>query len=69
MDKVSMLHFNVSFLRYQAKCVIRSYLTFDDVINFEIFLESTSIAMAEREKKRGRGKYKNLNIFRTKRDF
>ena len=41
----------------------------DDVINFKIFLGSTSKAMADREKKRGRQKYKNLNISRTKRAF
>ena len=34
-----------------------------------IYLESTSKAMADREKKRGRWKYKNLNILRTKRAF
>ena len=39
----------------------------DDIINFKIFLESTSKAMADREKNRGRRKYKNLNISRTKR--
>ena len=36
--------------------------TVDDDINFKIFLESTSKAMADKEKKRGRPKYKNLNI-------
>ena len=34
---------------------------------FEIFLGSTSTAMADRSKKRGRQRYKNLNISRTKR--
>ena len=47
----------ISFSRYQTKRVI---------INFKIFLGSTSKAMADREKKRGRRKYKNLNIPRTK---
>ena len=37
--------------------------------NLKIYLRSTSKAMADREKKRGRRKYKNLNISRTKRDF
>ena len=41
----------------------------DDVINFKIYLQATSKAMADREKKRGRRKYKNLNISRTKRAF
>ena len=43
--------------------------TVNDVINFKIFLGSSSEAMADREKKRGRKKYKNLNILRTKRAF
>ena len=33
------------------------------IINFKIYLGSSSQAMADREKKRGRWKYKNLNIF------
>ena len=48
---------------------VTKLLTVDDVINFKIFLESTSKAMADREKKRGRRKYKNLNISRMKRAF
>ena len=35
----------------------------------KIFPESTTNAMADREKKWGRQKYKNLNISRTKRAF
>ena len=35
-------------------------------LNFEIYLLSTSKAMADREKKRGRWKYRNLNISRMK---
>ena len=38
-------------------------------MNIKIFLESTSKAMADKEKKRGRRKYKNLNISRPKRAF
>ena len=41
----------------------------DDVINFKIYLGSSSQAMADREKKRGKWKYKNLNISRTKKAF
>ena len=41
----------------------------DDVMNFKIYLRSTSKAMADREKKRGTQKYKNLNVSRTKRAF
>ena len=56
-----------SFLRYQIKCVINFLLrAVDDVINFEIYLQTTSKANGW-EKKRGRWKYKNLNISRTKR--
>ena len=59
------------FLSQDIKQNVRllgSYLD-SDVINFKIFIESTSQAMADREKKRGRRKYKNLNISRTKRAF
>ena len=40
------------FSRYQTKCVIKSYLSVDDVINFNIYLGSTSKEMVDREKKR-----------------
>ena len=50
-------------------CYYVLILTDDDIINFRISLESNSNAMADREKKRGRRKYKNLNISRTKRVF
>ena len=46
-----------------------SYLEVDDIKNFKIFLESTSKAITDRGKKRGRGKYKTLDISRTKRAF
>ena len=65
MDKVSVSYF-FSFPRYQTKCVIK---TVDDDINSKIYLGSTSKAIADREKKRGRWKYKNLNILRMKRAF
>ena len=35
-------------------------------MNFKIYLRSSSKAMADREKKRGRRNYENLNISRTK---
>ena len=56
MDKVSMSHLT-SFSRYQTKCAV----TVDDITNFKIFLGSNSKAMADREKKGGRQKYKNSN--------
>ena len=40
-----------------------------DVINFKIYLGSSSKALADSEKKEGRWKYKNLNISRKKRAF
>ena len=45
--------------------LLSSYLD----INFKIYLVSSSKAMADGEKKKGRWKYKNLNISRTKRAF
>ena len=38
-------------------------------INFKIYLGSTSKAITDREKNRGRWKYKNLNISGMKRAF
>ena len=35
----------------------------------EIYLPATSMAIADRKKKRGKQKYKNLNISRTKSAF
>ena len=49
--------------------LLSPYLDSNDITNFEISLESTFKAMADRGKKRGRQKYKNLNISRTKRAF
>ena len=43
--------------------------TVDGVMNFKIYLGSTAKAMADREKKRCRPKYKNLNISRMKGAF
>ena len=60
----------ISFSRNQRKCVIK--FLFRQLMTswtFEILLRSTSRAMADRGKKRGRQKYKNLNISGTKRAF
>ena len=43
--------------------------TIDDVMNFKIYLQSSSKAMADRQNKSEEKKYKNLNIFRTRRAF
>ena len=43
--------------------------TTNDVINFKIDLRSSYKAMTDKVKKRGRRKYKNLNISRTKKAF
>ena len=56
------------FPKISNKMLLSSYLV-DNVINLKIFLGSTSQAMADSRKKRGRRKYKNLNILRTKRAF
>ena len=40
-----------------------------DIINFKIYLGSSSKAMADREKKRGGWKHKKLNISRIKTAF
>ena len=70
MDKVSMSHL-IFFSRYQTKCVIkflfRQLMT--QIISFKILLGLTSKAMADREKKKGRQKYKKLNISRMKELF
>ena len=69
MDEVSVSYL-FSFPRYQIKCVNKFLVKkVDDVINFEIYLQTTSKHMADREKKRGRRKYKNLNMSRKKRAF
>ena len=59
-----MSHF-ISFSIYQTILI----KTVDDIINFKIFLGSTSKAMADGERKRGRRKYKKLNILRMKKAF
>ena len=43
--------------------------TIDGIINFKIYLGSYSKAMADRQKKRERRKYNNLNRSRRKRAF
>ena len=69
MDRDSMSHL-IFFARYQIKCVIKFlFRPSDDIINFKIFLRSAYKAMTDREKKRGRRKYTNLNISRAKRAF
>ena len=49
--------------------VLLSFYLVDDVTNHKIYVGSNSKAMADMEKKRGRRKYKNLNISRTKGAF
>ena len=69
MEKVSMSYL-FSLSRYQTKYVIKFlFRQLNGVINFKIYLRTTSKAMADREKKRGRWKCKNLNISRTKKAF
>ena len=68
MDKGSMSHL-IFFSRYQTNCVVKCYL--DSWWHHRLwdFLGSTSKAMADRGKRRGGQKNKNLNISRTKRAF
>ena len=69
MVKVSMSHL-ISFSRYQTKHVIKFlFRQMMTSYTFKIFLESPSKVMAGRAKMRGRRKYNNLNISRTKRAF
>ena len=57
MDKVSMPYL------FPSQDIKQNVLLMcDDAINFKIYLESTSKAMAEREKKRGRRKYKKKSF-------
>ena len=67
MDKVSMSHL-ISFSRYQTKCAIK-FLTVDGIINFKIFLVSTSKAMADREKKEGKTKKQKFKYLKNKKSF
>ena len=54
--------YTFSFSRYQTKCIIKFLFKQCRVINFKIYLGSSSKAMVDREKKRRRWKYENLNI-------
>ena len=68
MGKVSMSYL-FSFPSIKQNVLLSSYLDSWDVINFKIYLGSTFKAMADTEKKKGRRKYKQLNISTTKRAF
>ena len=62
MDKVYLSHF-ISFSRYQTKCDIK--FLFKQSMTSMIYFGSTSKALADREKKKERQKYKK-NKKRTK---
>ena len=73
MDKVSMPH-HISFSRYQTKCVIKFLIRqFMRSQTLRFFLNQPLSndwqGKKEGEKKRGKRKYKNLNISRMKRAF
>ena len=55
-----------SFPRYQTECV---KFLISQLMSQKIYVGSAPKAMADMEKKRGRRKYKNLNISRMKRAF
>ena len=67
-DVIFELTYLILYQLAKFQCSIPLF-SFSDVINFKIYLRTTSKAMADWEKKRGRWKYKNLNILRTKRAF
>ena len=50
-------------------CYYVHIYTVDDIINFKIYLQTTFNTMADREKKRERWNYRNLNFSRTERAF
>ena len=69
MGEVSMSHL-ISFSSYQTKCVIKflfRQLMTSWILRF--FLDQPLKQWLTWKKKRGRQKYKNLNISRTKRAF
>ena len=72
MGKVSMSYL-FSFPKYQKKCVVKflfRQLMMSQTVRFMLDQPlKQSKPMADREKKMGRQKYKNLNISRMKRAF
>ena len=67
MNKVSMSCL-ASFSRYQTKCYEVLISTADDVMNFNIFLGSSSTAMADR-KKRGEDQNTKIRISRERKEL
>ena len=51
----------MTLAKVSRQCILKSLI--DDLINFKIYLQSTSEAMADREKNSGRRKHQSLNIF------
>ena len=49
--------------------LLTSYQIVDDVMNFKIFLESTSKGMADREKKEGKTKIQKLEYIKDEKNF
>ena len=56
-----------SFSRYQAKCFIK--FLFVQLMTYKTYLRSTSKAMADSEKKRGRRKYKKCEYLENEKSF
>ena len=69
MDKVSVSYLFFLLMIFNKMCYSVLIWIVDNVRNFKIYRGSSSKAMADREKKRRRWKYKNLKISRTKRAF
>ena len=68
MVKVSMSYL-LFFSRHQTKCVINFLFRQLDVINFKIYLKSSSQAMADREKKRGRVEIQKFEYLENEKSF
>ena len=67
MNKVSMACL-ISFSSYQTKCVIK-FLFRQLMTDFTIFLGSTSKAMADRKKKKGKTKIQKFKYIMNKKSF
>ena len=68
MVKVSMSYL-FSFSQYQTKCLIKFLFRVDDVIKFKTYLQTTSKAMADREKKKGKREIQKFKYLENEKSF
>ena len=71
---IYFFHKNVPYLILYQLVMFQypTHFPFQDIkrlINFKIYLQSSSQAKADSREKRGKSKYKNLNILRMKKHF